>query len=38
MEALLGLATIIGALLSFGVFAVVFGTDSRDGMRDDWAA
>lgn len=38
MEALLGLATIVGALVLFGALAVVFGTDSRDGMRDDWAA
>jgi hypothetical protein len=37
METLLGIATIVGVLLAFGILSIAFGADSREGLRDDWA-
>ena len=37
METLLAIATIVGVLVAFGILSIVFGADSREGLRDDWA-
>ena len=29
--------TLFGSLAAFGLLAVTYGADSRDGMTDDWA-
>ena len=37
MDLLLAIAMLFIGLIVLDVFAVTFGTDSREGMQDDWA-
>jgi hypothetical protein len=37
MELILIVAILLGGLAVLDALAIAFGTDSRDGMQDDWA-
>ena len=37
MDLLLNLVTVLVGFLAFAAVAVVFGPDSRDDLRDNWA-